>query len=559
MTIVTAKTAGPLLAATNYDVVVYGATWSGINAAMTASLMGMRVALVEPTGYVGGVQAQSGMYIDIQELSQIGGLTWQAVQQFAYVDGVVNANAPTQINKSLTTAGHANTWTTTTGAAYQTPQPKTMETVFKSWIQRSGVDLYLNAPLATTAGSLTGSVIYTGVIQKTITGLHLAIGTITGKAFVDCSYEGDVMAQTCSYMVGRESSSTLSPDVMQGANNPALFGYGETLAGVNTATTSTVSGATFIQSSLPIFPFIANPNETIGNGDSGIAQYNFRCAASLIADGNAIPFYKPAGYLASDYQAVAMFATGDSYTDITNLVEVTRINGSPNKYVLNVGGGAIMNLLLPNASSAYPEATPFQRAQITKAHRVWAQGFLYFIGNDASVPSALRTSVSLYGYSKDEFTTNGNFPRELYRREGRRMIGQYVFRQSDLDTNITKTDTICRACYGTITNFQCNTYPTSATVLAIEGNVNTSYTGAPRYPLRSILPLTRDVTNLVVPVCFSASHIGWAGSRWEMMFSQMGEAAGIVAALSVQTAKAVQSIPYSSVQTQLNNIGANIT
>jgi len=546
--IVPASRAEKVMAMTHYDVVVYRATWAGINTAFAAAAMGKRVAIIEPTAYIGGHSTQGGInLIDVIATNQLGGLAWQQIQQIAYVEGVSQTGSPTLLKRSSGSPANANYFK----AEYAKPAARNIEGVLQKWMERSGADVFLSASLATTGGSLVGSLTMDGT---KITSLITSSGAVHGRQFVDCSYEGDLMALAgCSYTVGRESSSTLTPTIVAGYNAASGIGYGETLAGVQASPpTSVYTGADLTDGGQPLWPLVANPGLAAGSGDHRIQSYSYRAKLALISGGYGAAFTQPAGYSATDYTAVGRIATAMGYTLLTQVVTLTSLlNGQID---LNANGPVSNDL--PNGSFSYPEATPSARATIAATHKKWTQGLLYYLCNDAGVPAALRTNASLYGYDNREWTNNGYFPREMYVREARRLLSNTVVKQQDMQTGgLTKSDSIAMVSY----DMDChgpNVYLSGVDTVVRDGDLFTAVDATPQFPMSALLPKAEQVTNLIVVGTPSISHVAWCACRMESQMAQWGEAAGIIAALAINNGTSVQSVPYASVAIRIGDLGA---
>ncbi len=166
----------------------------------------------------------------------------------------------------------------------------------------------------------------------------------------------------------------------------------------------------------------------------------------------------------------------------------------------------------------------------------------------------MRRTAQEWGLSKDEFTDTGHWPHQLYVREGRRMIGEYVAIQKDLQTELTKPDAIAMGSYNSDSH-NVQRFVNAQGFVENEGDVQV---GVKPYqiPYRSITPKRAEAENLLVPVCFSASHIAYSSMRMEPQYMMMGHAAGIAAALAVRGNSAVQDIAVPALQQQLRDEGA---
>jgi hypothetical protein len=81
-----------------------------------------------------------------------------------------------------------------------------------------------------------------------------------------------------------------------------------------------------------------------------------------------------------------------------------------------------------------------------------------------------------------------------------------------------------------------------------EGNVEAH--GFPPYPVsyRSIVPKKGECSNLVVPVCVSATHIAYGSIRMEPVFMVLGQSAATAAALAIDSNSEIQNIGYNELK-----------
>ncbi|WP_374191833.1 FAD-dependent oxidoreductase [Spirosoma foliorum] len=187
------------------------------------------------------------------------------------------------------------------------------------------------------------------------------------------------------------------------------------------------------------------------------------------------------------------------------------------------------------------------RKAIYDDHKAWTLGLMYYLANDPSVPEALRTETASYGLSADEFKDNENFPYYLYVREARRMIGAYVQKQQDILEERTKPDAICLGSHW-IDSHHVQRVAVSKTQFVNEGRIWESITQPYEVSYRAITPKATECTNLLVPVCVSASHVGFCSLRVESTWMQLGNSAGIAAAMAVKQKKSVQALATPDLQ-----------
>jgi len=197
----------------------------------------------------------------------------------------------------------------------------------------------------------------------------------------------------------------------------------------------------------------------------------------------------------------------------------------------------------------YPEASYATRARIWQAHVDYIQGFLYFLANDPQVPAPLRDEINRWGLAKDEFPDNGNWPNQLYVREARRMVGEYVMTQKDIQEDLRKPDVIGMGSYNSDShNIQRLATPDGA--VENEGDMQVPVTPY-QIPYRMLLPKRAEATNLLVPVSFSASHVAYSTLRMEPQYMILGHATGVAARMALRAGVAVQDVDTAALSARL--------
>ncbi|HZI32830.1 MAG TPA: FAD-dependent oxidoreductase, partial [Candidatus Binatia bacterium] len=200
-------------------------------------------------------------------------------------------------------------------------------------------------------------------------------------------------------------------------------------------------------------------------------------------------------------------------------------------------------------SAPYIEADHAAREQIWEAHRNYEQGLLYFLATDPRVPSNVRNAMSNYGFCKDEFTDNGGWPYELYVREARRMVSDYVMTQSNVFNQVVVPDSIGMAGYFTDSHYLqrvvISGHPRN------EGDARGDITLPYPIAYRALVPKTNECSNLLVPWSLSASHTAFCSIRMEPVFMILGQAAGTAACFAIDEETNVQGINISKLQAQL--------
>jgi hypothetical protein len=500
--------AGPE-ASERFDIVVYGGTPAGIAAAVAAAREGAIIALVEPGLHLGGMMSSGLCATDKGRGYVIGGLAREFYRRVGRRYG-----------KSL-------------GWNFE---PHVAEEAFNEMLREAGVSVFLNERLREGSG-----------VQKVGARVEMLImesgRTLEADVFIDCTYEGDLMAQAgVSYAVGRESSSQ----------------YGESLAGVRpyTKAHNFVYAVPAYNEYGDLLPEISHgsPGE-VGSGDEKIQAYNYRVIITNDPS-NMLPFPKPENYDPSRYRLLAEWLRVLKNEErgrklrIDDVLSVIPIPGD--KADANNNGPFSTDYL--GGSWGYPEAGYAERERIQADHRDYTQGLLYFLANDPSVPAELREDIGKWGLPADEFTDNGGWPYQLYIREARRMVGEYVMTQKDIRTDTVKYDSIGMGSYNSDSHNTQRYAAADGTVLN-EGDMQVPVKPY-QIPYRALLPKRAEAENLIVPVCLSASHVAYSTLRMEPQFMIMGEAAGVAAAMSAKNGVPVQDVDIDALREKLKKYKA---
>ncbi len=497
------------------DVAVYGATAGGVMAAIAAAECGARTLLLEPGRHVGGMIS--------------GGLGKTDMERQEHVIG-----------------GYARRFFERVGAHYGQPiawrfEPHVAERVLVDWLDAAGVEVRFGAALAGVAGASRG-----GRIRSALLVSGESFETVEAAVFVDATYEGDLLAAAgISYAVGREDRSL----------------YGESLAGrreflpdphqFRAAVRADESGA--LARYIQPLASIGVP----GQGDGKVQSYCYRiCLSADAAASEPIP--APEGYEPEQYSAVEAYlrALGDRATvrDVLGIGEVPS-----GKTDINSGGPISTNLL--GASWAYVEADRATRARIARAHHDWAQGLLYFLAHERSVPAPIRREIGRFGLPRDEFSDTDGWPHQLYVREARRMQGEHILTQRDLTVQRHKPDSIGMGGYNIdIREVQWVSCPVSRFPDVADEILQEGYLSVPvepyEIPYRALLPRRAECSNLLVSTCLSASHVALNSFRLEPQFMMVGQAAGTAAAFAAREGGDVHDVDVGALQEHLRRDGA---
>jgi hypothetical protein len=510
------------------DLAVYGGTPAGVGAAIQAAKMGKKVLFFSFNHYVGGLTSGGLTATDVGKKKSIGGLATEFYKRVGRIRDF---------------------------------SPSVAEKVYLEMLKEAGVKVLFRRCLVSVEKK-----------GPQMVSVRMDTGeTVKAKVFVDATYEGDLLAAAgVSYYVGREPAST----------------YGESLAGQ----WQKVAWKDVYQfCRLPISPYVvpddpdsgllpeisAEPAGKPGEGDFRVQAYNFRMYLSNKP--GKIPFPKPIGYDPNRFALLGRFMNFDPglrwtlhYT-VTPMTDgpVQMRNGDSNNagsFSTDYVGGnhrwpdgtyePVSFASLPPARRGLP--VPLlelyeMREGIFQDHVTYQLGLLYYLANDPQVPQKLKERVNRFGLDPKEFKETGHWPHQLYVREGRRMLSDYVMTQANCESKRKVKDSIGLASYPMDSHF-CQ-----RVVVEENGKRTVRNEGAfghhmrKPYPIayRSIVPKKEECNNLLVPLCLSASHVAYGSIRMEPVFMIMGQSAGVAASLAMNAGVSVQDIDIDKLHQHL--------
>ena len=542
-------------AATQTDVAVIGGTPAGIAAAIAAARAGLDVVLVEPSQHLGGLMTNGLGATDIRPSESVGGI-------FRRLVGMVREHY-------ASTYGEDSEQVRVCNDGYRF-EPSVAERLLEALVgEQERLAVWRGWRLAWTGGASMPEggrwLVHTEpgadvtqideTPERRVTAVTLAAvdeqGRATGeqvrleaRVFVDATYEGDVaLGAGAAYRIGREGREEL----------------GESHAGVVYQ---------------DFHDRMTYPGST-GAADRRIQAYNYRlCLTDDPKKRRAVE--KPAGYDRTLYAP---------------LIDDVRSGRMPGFWGPR-GGTAVLNFVaMPNRKSDannhhfcftssdwaeanfdYPEAGPERRLEIAEAHRAYTEGLVWFCQNDEELPADFRDAAREWGLAADEFEDNAGFPRQMYVREGCRIVGGYLFSASDalLDASGGRSpvhwDSVASGGY------QIDSHATrkredlgledsevaDGRRVALEGFIGLHEETVPyQIPFRVMVP--EGIDGLLVPVAVSASHLGYGTIRMEPVWMALGEAAGTAAAIALERGARVRDVPRGSLQRELLARGQVIT
>jgi hypothetical protein len=510
------------------DVIIYGGTSAAITAAVEVIQSGKTVIVVSPDKHLGGLTAGGLGYTDTGNKSVIGGLSREFYHR---VYNHYNDSAAWVWQKH-SEYGNKGQGTVAMDGENRTMwifEPHVAEKVFEDFVAENNITIYRDEWLDRDSGLVK--------VEGKIASFKTLSGKIfSGKIFMDATYEGDLMASAgVSYHVGRESTAQ----------------YNEQWNGVQTGV---LHHQHWFDKPLSPYKIPGDPNSGVlplistdhpgeyGAADNKIQAYCFRMCMTNHPE-NWVPFPKPANYDSTQYELlVRMFDTGrkdwfQKFDDIPNRKTDTNNHGPFSSD--NIG----MNY-------DYPEATYERRAEIIQQHRDYQAGLLWFVANDPRVPEDIRSKMATWGLAKDEFTDNENWPHQIYVREARRMIGEYVTTENDVLLKREVPQPVGMGSYA-MDSHNVQRYITAEGYVQNEGDIGVAPPAPYSISYGSIVPKKEECTNLLVPVCVSSSHIAFGSIRMEPVFMILGQSAAVAASMAIDKNIAVQDVSYDELKTKL--------
>ncbi|MEP6668307.1 MAG: FAD-dependent oxidoreductase [Chthoniobacter sp.] len=512
-----------VLRAQEYDVLVYGATPSGIAAAIAAARDGERVLLVEPSRRIGGMMTNGLSHTDIRTLEGMNGAYLDFARRVvAYYTATYGADSP-QVRDSFHGIQFEPKIALATFEKMLAEQPKIV--VQKEW--------YLDGTKSSSNGDGEGPATSKAVEIALFFDGDGAYHSVAAHYFIDATYEGDLAGcARAAYRVGREAGSE----------------FGESLA----------------------------PDEA----DDQLQAFNFRLSMTK-NPANRVPVAEPPGYLRDEFVDLLALLLDGRIHGVFSMkpTELIKAQGPlPNdKYDINDMSKGLVRLSLPGENDGWPEGesgfaarvvqhgaiAPFSRTGLRQSrdrvfdeHLRWDVGLIYFLQNDEAVPPKFREEAREWGWCKDEFLESSHLPMELYVREGRRVTGEYVFTEKDTDCAPDDARTVLHKDAIAMGDYGPNCHGTSHQGSRFGGHHTGEFykTVAPyQIPFGVLVP--KGFENLLVTCAVSSSHVGYCALRLEPIWMSLGEAAGHAAHLARRKHGILQTVSIPKIQELLHAEG----
>lgn len=507
-----------------YDLVIYGNNSAGVMAGIQARRDGLNVIVTGPDRHLGGLTAGGLGWTDSGDKAAIGGLSREFYQRVkAHYDQPGSWKYQRPEDYSRYDPKNDAMWVF---------EPHVAETVFEEMVTEAGLEIHREKRLDRERGVT--------VKKNRITEIRMLDGTAyRSRVYIDATYEGDLMAAAgVSYAVGREPNSQ----------------YGETLNGVQ------ARNAVSHQFDYDVSPFIdpddpasgllprihaGGPGEE-GSGDKKVQAYNFRMCLTTEEE-NRVPFPRPEGYDPLQYELLGR------YLDAGWRGIWVKFDPAPNHKTDTNNHGAFSTDNI-GMNYDYPEASYERREEILREHEQYQKGLMWYLANDPRVPEDVRERMSPWGLARDEFRDNGHWPHQIYVREARRMVGDFVMTEWHLRGKKPTGKSIGMGSYN-MDSHHVQRYVDARGTARNEGDVQVNPGQPYLISYDAIIPRREEAANLLVPVCLSSSHIAYGSIRMEPVFMILGQSAAAAAGIAVRRDIPVQDVGYDVLRPELLRLG----
>jgi hypothetical protein len=511
------------------DVVAYGTSPAGVTAVVAAAQAGLRCCLIVPGHHVGGMPASGLSYSDLGDRRIIGG---------------PGAGLYAAMRRHYGEAA----------GRYAGPEPHVAEAYFARLLEEHGITVVYDGWLDRRPGQ--------AVVQGgRIVSLALEDGrTVRGKVFIDATPEGDLLAVAgVDYALGREDRAK----------------YQERFAGRQPLWPRVVNdglerwadkhnfpdGVSPYDASGDLLPLI-RPTTPVpeGQGDGELMGLQYRVMLTCDPANRRLFDREPDGYDPGRYELARRLMRRLGPVAASYQFVGLRVNVPGQKADANSLGALSLNAL-HLSTRAYIEASNAERRAMATEIRRYSEDLFYFWTHDPAM-GRRRRELAEFGLPADEFTDNGNWPYQLYVREGRRLVGERVLTESDLLRPAAVTDSVLMGSYNIDVREVQRLATTDAAgrpVVRNEGYLSVCLPAPYPVPYGCLVPRREQCQNLLVPVAISASHVAYSSYRMEVQFMMAGQAVGRAAALALRDGVAVQGIDRQELRALLAADGQILT
>ncbi|PDT15913.1 hypothetical protein CO670_15580 [Rhizobium sp. J15] len=538
----------------DYDIIVYGASWTAVCAAYAAKQEGKTVALVlddlaKTDWDIGGMPASGLAYVDCYAFTALKGL-YRDLTSWANSVIINRADTNTQTGNSI------ESWQFVQGVRRMLDPTRTNGTL----ILGQDIPVYFSTGIQ----SIT-SVGTTDTALKTNDGR-----TFTARQFIAADYDGEYIHKSSGIptFTGSEAAGSGSEANNGYKGSSALSKpYGSDISPYITEGVQASGLLPDIQGEMPL------PGLTVDGVDPSIESMNYRLAMTTDpARKVSVTTMDPhRNYNALRYETAARAYVLNPSVTIGNPANTQTIlqfavGGTTDKMDVNNGSGGLSTDL---PGSGYRYATAANRAAqlaVIDDIRDYELGWFWWHANsgDARIPGTLVTQFQSLGLDAATFLDPGPggllyWPNRPYQRDPiwRLKNTGYVSTAQDYcktDGSALRSDKTVA-----VTSYDCDKHPpwkvASGGLLYTQGSVPGSLVaGADKIapvPLEEIVPDAAAKTNVIVPWASSCTILCWYMGRLEPTGGLKGEAAGVIASMAIDGAVGVQAVDYSTLRTKL--------
>ena len=350
---------------------------------------------------------------------------------------------------------------------------------------------------------------------------------VRAKQFIDTTYEGDLLARAgVSWHAGREANSVYG-ETYNGIRKPGTGGHNFPVAIDPYRTPGDPESG--------LLPRINTDPGTPGNGDDRIQAFCFRM---WLTKEDPLPLPKPAVYDEEQYELLARLFESGADPRMGWSLDTNNHHLFAGAYFIDFVGG----------NYDWPDANWIERERIFQDHANYQIGVMHFLANSDRIPEPHRTAIRQWGLPRDEYEDTSGWTHQLYIREGRRMVSDYVMTQHNCQGREVPEDSVGLASYN-MDSHHCQMTVVDGAVRN-EGNVEIGVEPY-RIAYRALTPRRKECTNLLVPVALSSSHIAFGSIRMEPVFMLLGQSAATAAAQAIDDQFVVQDIDYAKLRERL--------
>ncbi|QNN21694.1 FAD-dependent oxidoreductase [Planctomycetales bacterium ZRK34] len=511
-----------------HDVVIYGGTSAAITAAIQAKKMGKSVIVISPDKHLGGLTSGGLGWTDSGKKEVVGGLSLMFYERV--FEHYQKPEAWKQ-QKREEYGNRAQGTPAADGRAMWVFEPHVAETIYDQLVKEYEIEVLRDTWLDRGPGGVRNSCCRILWI-KTLDGRKFA-----GQMFIDATYEGDLMAAAgVTFTTGREPNSK----------------YDETINGVQAPAHKhqfTHDISPYVVPGDPssgVLPRVQAPSPDVpgenGSGDKRIQAYNFRMCLTNVPE-NRVPFPKPEGYDAKQYELLLRSLQAGSRHVFGKFDPLPNHKTDTN----NHGPFSTDNI---GYNYDYPTGSYERRREIIAEHELYQKGYFWFLCNDPRVPEDVRKRMNEWGLAKDEFLDNGHWPHQIYVREARRLVGQFVVTENHLRYLQPTPRPVGMGSYN-MDSHNVQRYVDKDGFVRNEGDIQKNPGGPYPIDYGAIVPAEGECDNLFVTCAVSASHIAYGSIRMEPVFMILGQSAATAACMAIDDHVSVQQVSYDKLRKRL--------